>query len=212
MTTDTNGEFTIKADLGDVIILSKDGRTIDTYRYDGSLNYEVKDEKNVLNVPEGDRAVSKSKKLSKVYSRKQNEFKVQLDSAILLSKINPTKSIDLIGSALNFVGDNKTQLAQSYDVLGDVYMNLRQYDLAADNYKIANDNQPKYSTQLKLARAYSLNKQHSSSEEEYKNLLQNRSITTSYKIEIYEGLGDLFFSQQKYEKALVEFRTALNLK
>ena len=206
--TDANGEFSIKASFGDIIILSKNGRTIDTYRYDRRLNYEIKDESGVLNVPE---KKSKAYRFSKISPSKQDGFKVQLDSALLYSNSNPTKSIDFIGSALNFAGNNRSQLSQSYDVLGDVYMNLKQYDLAADNYKIANDNQPEISTQLKLARAYLLNGKYNLSENQFKSLLQNRSISTVQKVAVYEGLGDVFFSSEKYEQALSEFRTALNL-
>ncbi|MDJ0646146.1 MAG: histidine kinase [Flavobacteriaceae bacterium] len=206
--TDANGEFSIKASFGDIIILSKNGKTIDTYRYDRRLNYEIKDESGVLNVPE---KKSKAYRFSKISPSKQDGFKVQLDSALLYSNSNPTKSIDFIGSALNFAGNNRSQLSQSYDVLGDVYMNLKQYDLAADNYKIANDNQPEISTQLKLARAYLLNGKYNLSENQFKSLLQNRSISTVQKVAVYEGLGDVFFSSEKYEQALSEFRTALNL-
>ena len=209
--TDSNGEFSIKAEFGDIIVLSKNGKTIDTYRYDGSLNYEVKDESESLSVPEGarmSRPRNESKKLSK---RKLNRFNVQLDSAMLYSNSNPAKSIDLVGTALNFAGNNKSQLSQSYEVLGDIYSNLKQYDLAADNYKVANDNQPKVSTQLKLAKAYLFDRKHKISENEFNNLLQNKSITTAQKVEVYEGLGDVFFNTKKYENALTEFRTALNL-
>ncbi len=206
--TDANGEFSIKASFGDIIILSKNGKTIDTYRYDRRLNYEIKDESGVLNVPE---KKSKTYRFSKISPSKQDGFKVQLDSALLYSNSNPTKSIDFIGSALNFAGNNRSQLSQSYDVLGDVYMNLKQYDLAADNYKIANDNQPEISTQLKLARAYLLNGKYNLSENQFKSLLQNRSISTVQKVAVYEGLGDVFFSSEKHEQALSEFRTALNL-
>ena len=210
--TNANGEFAIKAQLGDLIILSKDGKTIDTYRYNGSLNYEVKDESDALGVPELE-SKSKSLKRSKISLSKREEgnFKIQLDSALFYSNINPTKSIDYVGTALNFAGNNRQQLSQSYDVLGDVYMNLKQYDLAASNYKVANDNLPTISIQLKLANAYVLNNEPGISESLYNNLLKERSINTNQKIEIYEGLGDVFSAKKVYNDALSEYRTALNL-
>ena len=210
--TDTNGEFTIKAQLGDIILLSKNGRTIDRYRYDGSLNYEVRDESDALGVSEAE-SRSKPFKKSKINlsKRRNNDFKIQLDSALFYSNSNPTKSIDYIGTALNFVGNNKQQLSQSYDMLGDVYMNLKQYDLAADNYKVANDNGSTISIQLKLAKAYLLSKQLNKSENLYNTILKERSITITQKVEVYEGLGNTFLNQNKNDKALIEFRTALNL-
>ena len=206
--TDINGEFTIKADLGDIIILSKNGRTIDTYRYDGSLNYKVNDEADVLGATSEKRA---SKKLYKIGSRKRDEFSIQLDSALLYSNTNPSKSIDYLGTALNFAGNNRSQLAQSYEVLGDVYMNLKQYDLAADNYKIANDNRSSIVIQLKLANAHLLNDEKIKSRDIYNDLLKNNSITTSQRIVAYEGLGDAYFMENDYQKALQEYQTALNL-
>ena len=208
-TTDSNGEFSIKAKRGDIIILSKNGRTIDTYTYDGSLNYEVKDESNVLGDSRERRSISK--KIKTGYSSSANEFKIQLDSALLFSTSDPTRSIDYIGTALNFAGSNKSQLAMSYDALGDVYMNLGQYDLAADNYLLADNNQSKIATKLKLARAYLLNKQYGLSEKQFKDLLKSNRVSTGQRVEAYEGLGDVFYNNQKYELALTEFRAALNL-
>lgn len=206
--TDINGEFTIKADLGDIIVLSKNGRTIDTYRYDGSLNYEVKDEDDILNVSEEKRG---SKKLYKIGSRKPDQFSIQLDSALRYSNTNPTKSIDYLGTALNFAGNNRSQLSQSYEVLGDVYTNLKQYDLAASNYKIANNNRNSIAIQLKLANAYQLNNELDKGKNIYSDLLKNNSITTVQRIVAYEGLGDVYFKVNDYQKALQEYRTALNL-
>ena len=207
--TDSNGEFTIKADLGDIIVLSKNGRTIDTYRYDGRLRYEVEDESDALNLNKKPRERSK-KKLFKTSSRNKDIFKIQLDSAIDLSKSNPAKSIDLVGTALNFAGSDKPSLASSYDVLGDAYMNLKQYDLAASNYKVSIDNDAAITTKLKLGKAYLLNNQYRLSEENFKELLKQK-VNTNQKIEIYEGLGDAYFNQQLYDNALTEYRTSLNL-
>ena len=214
--TDSNGEFTIKASIGDIIVLSKNGRTIDTYRYDGSLNYELRDEDDVLGVPEmveSKRVVeprkSKSKKIS-FRSKDDAAFMIQLDSALLYSKSNPLQSIDYLGKAITLAGTNTEQLSQSYTVLGDIYMNLKQYDLAADNYQLAISNKSTPETRLKLAKAKAVLGATSESESLLKELLSTKGLSTALRIEVYETLGDLYFDQKNYEQALLEFRTALN--
>lgn len=208
--TNSNGEFSIQATIGDIIILSKNGRTIDTYRYDGSLNYKLTDQDDVLGVPEG--SVKEPKKSNKLRfnAAAKNAFTVQIDSALLYSKSNPAKSIDYIGKALNSAGSNKDQLAQSYDALGDVYMNLKQYDLATDNYELALANKATPATRLKFARAKGFMGANSESEQLLKDLLKSNELSTNLRIEVYENLGDLYFKQQAFEQALLEFRTALN--
>jgi len=203
--TDANGEFRIKAQLGDMIVLSKNGRTIDSYRYNGSLYYEVKDKsESILN---NEKRISRSKTSLK----KRNEYQIQLDSALFYSNINPTKSIDFIGSSLKFAGSNKRQISKSYIVLGDVYMNLKQYDLAVSNYSIAFDNNASISTQLKLAKALQFNNELVKSEIQFNSLLEKRGVSTIQKVEVYEGLGDVYFNQGKSDKALNQYRTALNI-
>lgn len=209
--TNANGEFSIQAKHGDLIILSKDGKKINSYTYTGSPHYEVYDDKEILSEKKRASKAKKSRsKLKKIISRDSELFNVQLDSAIRVSKTNPTNSIDLVGSALNFAGKNKSQIAQSYSVLGDAYMNLRQYDLAANNFKISLDNASNSATKLKLAKAYLLNNQYRLSEQQYKGLLKQR-ISNSQKVEVYEGLGDAYFRQKLFTQSLKEYQTALNL-
>ena len=206
--TDINGEFTINAQIGDIIVLSKNGRIIDSYRYDGSLYYEVEDKSDVIQSDKKRKTGFKKRLKSK--SSAKNIFKIQLDSALYYATRNPTKSIDYIGTALKFAGNNKKQLSQSYTVLGDVYSNLKQYDLAVSNYTIALENGNTTETQLKLANALLSNKALQQSEQQFKTILKRR-ISTVEKAQAHEGLGDVYFKQGILGKALNEFKTALNL-
>ncbi len=207
--TDSNGEFSINAKNGDIIVLSKNGRRINTYRLDGSIYYEVKDESDQV----GEKK-NKKKRVSSISkrARKDNsaQFQRELDSAIYYKDINSIQSVDFVANALNFT-DNKEQIAQSYNVLGDVYMNLKQYDLAVSNHKIAVDNAKNTGYQLKLANAYLLNKEYQKSESLYNSLLQKRGVTTLQKVVIYEGLGDVYSKFNQFTKALKYYETALTL-
>ena len=208
--TDVNGEFSINAKNGDVIELSKNGKVINTYRLTGSIYYEVQDESGVLDRKESKKAWSPSK------IRKREglaEFQKFIDSASYYKKRNPTKSIDKIREALLIADDNnnKSQLAESYHVLGDVYMNLKQFDLAASNYKVSVDNIKNTTVQLKLAEAYLLNNNFTKSETAYKTVLKGRGISDNQKISAFKGLGDVYLRLKKSSAAIVQYRKALEL-
>ena len=207
--TDVNGQFSINAKNGDVIVLSKNGRRINTYRLDGSIYYEVKDESEQV-VPqksEKRRAYSISKKAR---TDNSGQFKKELDSAVFYMNINSIQSVDFVGNALKYASD-KDQISQSYSVLGDVYMNLKQFDLAVSNYTIAVDNSSNTNYQLKLAKAFLLNNEYENGENLYNDLLKEVGLTTAQKVEVYEGLGDVFSKLNQHDKALSQYRTALTL-
>jgi tetratricopeptide (TPR) repeat protein len=208
--TDVNGEFKIAAKNGDIIVLSKNGKTINSYRLDGRVYYEVQDESDQFENKERKKAIKTSKKL-----RVDNAtlFETFIDSANSYKKNAPTKSIDFIESALKIANQtkNRSQLATSYGVLGDVNMNLKQYDLALSNYTIAVENSQNIIFQLKLARALLLNSDYQKSEDRYNSILKNRGVTTAQKIEVYEGLGDIYAKQNQQTKAFNQYKIAITL-
>jgi len=211
--TNINGEFSINAKNGDVIVLSRNGKTINSYRLDGSIYYEVEDKSEQIkdNKKERSRDISKKSKWS---SRDDSVlFDIQLDSANRYKKNAPRKSIGFVENSLKIANQtkNKAQLAASYRMLGDVYMNLKQYDLAVSNYTIVVDNSKNSADELKLAKALLLNRNYQKSENRYTALLKNRGIATAQKIEIYEGLGDIYSKQNEHAKALNQYQTALTL-
>ncbi len=206
--TDFDGQFTIDAKNGDVIILSKNGRKISSYRLDGSIYYEVEDESEQIQ--------QQKERRKKVYSFSKSrwnsnaEFRQALDSAIYFRQINSIKSVDLVATALKFASD-KTQISQSYSVLGDVYLDLKQYDLAVSNYKIAVKNAKNAITQLKLAKAYRLNRQYQKSKKLFKTVLAYKNLTTIQQIEANEGLADVYSRTQENDEALQSYKYALSL-
>ncbi len=202
--TDVDGQFSIDAKNGDLIILSKSGKRISSYRLDGSIYYEVTDESNQL--PRSEKKYSFSKR-SKNTSAK---FQQTLDSAISFQYTNSIKSVDLVANALNFA-NNKTQVSQSYTVLGDVYFNLKQYDLAVSNYKISVKNHENIPSQLKLAKAYLYNKQYQKSKKLYNTILKYKNLNSTQQVNADEGLGDLFSRTRQFNEALQHYKAALTL-
>lgn len=138
------------------------------------------------------------------------KFKKSLDSAIYYQKKNSIQSIDFVANALKYAL-NKSEISKSYVLLGDIYLNLKQYDLAVSNYKIATDNTYNTNYLLKLAKAYLLNSDYEKSENIYNTLIKKRSLTRFQKIEIYEGLGDVYTRLNEHRKALNQYKTALTL-
>ncbi|MBJ2176089.1 histidine kinase [Aureibaculum sp. A20] len=207
-TTNSNGEFSINASNGDVIELSKNGVVINTYRLTGSIYYEVEDESGVIENEEKRKSSSISK-----FKRNNNsdDFQGYLDSASYNKKRNPTKSIDQVGGALLIANDNnnKSQLAQSYTILGDVYMNLKQYDLAASNYKISIDNIDDIAVQLKLADAYFRDNDTKNSESNYNEVLSEKKVSDIQKIAAHKGLGNVYLKLKEHKKAVAQYQKAL---
>lgn len=216
-TTNANGEFTINATNGDIIELSKNGKVINTYRLTGSIYYEVKDESGILDDELNEVELDEKKKewsVSKVKRRNNTtEFDGYLGLANEYKKSNPTKSIDYIRDALLIANsnNNKVQLASSYNVLGDVYLNLKQYDLAASNYKVSLDNVDKTTVLLKLANAYLLNNEYKKSEKHYKEILEKRGVSDAQKVLAYMGLGNIYLKLNKSYDAIAQYQTALKL-
>ncbi len=180
--TDNNGEFTVFARTGDVLIISKDGKRINTVTLNNSNFYQIENKSEV------DDFKSKS-------SRKKKQFSVEkiIDSAQFYRKINPEKSILFIEDALRLLSKsrkNNQQFSEVYLILGDVYSNLKQYDLAVSNYETALNFVNTNTTKFKLAKAYTLNNNFIESTEMYNELLKDTNINTQQKIVIYEGLGD----------------------
>lgn len=208
--TDVNGEFSINAKNGDIIVLSKNGKLINSYRLDGSIYYEVEDSSDRLSDEKSESRFSTSK-----YIREDNaaRFNTLIDSANYFKKINPISSLDFIEKALNIAdaNQNKQQRALTYNVLGEVYLSLKQYDLAESNFSLAVENSPSTIYQLKLAKAHLLNKAYTNSEQQYMALLKKSGLSTTQRIEVYTGLGEVYFMQHSYTKALEQYETALNL-
>jgi len=197
--TNYNGEFKIKASIGDVIILSKNGKIINTYIYNGSSQYNIEDKSGYY-----------SKTAKKSVS---NQFKIQLDSANYFIKTNPYKSISFVENAMKTITSkrgNSTKIAEAYQVLGDIYLNLKQYDLAVSNYKISLKNKTSNSVHLKLAKAHTLHKKFDESISILK-FLEDENISTIQQVEVYEALGVNYKLINNIDDAILTTEKALKL-
>lgn len=197
--TDVFGEFTVQANKGDLIILSRGGVRISSYVYDGSLHYEVLDNSEEDKVSENKRIKRKPVIL--------DTFKINLDSANYYVNHNATKSIKFIEQALKNT-NSKKEIAKAYEILGDNYINLKQYDLAKSNYEAAKLSLKKsIPLQLKLAKAYYLSSDLINAEKLYKKVLKNKKITFYQRLLANEGLGKVYKNLKKYDWSLANFKS-----
>ena len=198
--SDAEGYFSIKADKGDVIILSKDGKRINSYRLNGTQNYEVEDQSEsvINNTPYS-------------YSKRKTTRSYYLDSAAVYVQKDPFKSINFIELHLQHSNLlNTKDYIKSYTLLGDNYAYLKQYDLAISNYQTALQKTRDASLQIKLADALSNAKKYDESSSLYKKI-NPKKLTPWQQITIQEGLGDNALALHDYKGALEHYNRGLAL-
>jgi len=194
--TNKDGKFTIKAKLGDQLTVShKDFETVFyTIKTNERIDIEI---------------LSDSDKTSR-RSRNSNitkRFNEMIDSADVYLKKDAEKSIKFVGNALD-VGISTTQSAEAHELLGDVYMYWKQYDLAISAYKISLQNAKTSSSNLKLAKAFLSNGEFQKSISTYKRIDEN-NLSNYQQTVFYEGIGDAYLKNKNITKAITCYQQGL---
>ena len=198
--TSTNlaGEFRIQAKKGDELVIShKDFETI---------YYTIKSgERITIDVqPRTER--------SGVYKRKSkqsNSFNNLIDSATVYKKTSAEKSIQFITESIKKSTSVK-QNAEAYEVLADVYMYWKQYDLAVTNYRISLNSLNSNEVQLKLGKAYEFNNNYQESISIYKKL-DKKELSNWQLALLYESLGDVYRKTKEFEKSISSYKLGLDI-
>lgn len=192
-----DGTFRIQVKKGDQIVISHDD--FETVYYTIKDNDDITVEVQPIGV---NGYVQKIK-------TKENTFRSSIDSAIFYKKISAEKSIQFITESISKSTSVKEN-AQAFEVLGDINMYWKQYDLATTNYRISLKNNSNIDVKLKLAKAYFLNKNYQKSLEIY-NDLEDKTLNNWQQIEKQEGLGDVFLEQNKIKLATQSFKQGLKI-
>ncbi|MGR7812444.1 histidine kinase [Lacinutrix undariae] len=194
--TDADGRFQLKAKSGDELVVKhKDFETV------------------YFTITSGDTIiieVEANDDLSSNTSQKRNipeQFKSLTDSASYYIKRDPEKSMQFVTDALS-KSHSIIEKAKVYQLLADVYMELKQYDLAVTNYRTSLQNSKSNAVLLKLAKAYELNKNYQESIETY-NAIDKQRLSNSQLINLYEGLGNTFFSIKDYKASVTAYEDGL---
>ncbi|MFI1771870.1 tetratricopeptide repeat-containing sensor histidine kinase [Thalassobellus citreus] len=197
-TTDMFGDFRIEVKKGDELtIRHKDFETVYyTIQSNDRIIVEVQPNKS-------------DKYKSKFSKSRIPIFKSLIDSADTYLKKDAKKSIQFVADALlesNSVKDN----SEAYEVLGDIYMYWKQYDLAVSNYRISIQNRETNAVNLKLANAYKLNKNYQESLQTY-NDINKKELSNWQLVSLYEGLGDVYLLTKSYELSVKSYKEGLKL-
>ncbi|MFC0603849.1 tetratricopeptide repeat-containing sensor histidine kinase [Winogradskyella pulchriflava] len=195
--TSFDGTFTVNAKIGDELIIShKDFETI---------YYTVKsNERITIEVIDSIRS-SRSAKVNADLKR----FNMMIDSADAYLKKDAEKSIKFIGDALN-VEISPNQSAEAHELLGDIYIHWKQYDLAISAYKISIQNAETSSAKLKLAKAYLNNGDFQQSISTYESL-DEKDLSNYEKTILYEGIGDVNLKIKNIPKAIKSYEEGLEI-
>ncbi|WP_296386146.1 histidine kinase [Winogradskyella sp.] len=196
-TTNFDGKFTIKARIGDELIISHND--FETIYYTIQTNERIS-----IEVIDEDQPGRRSKMNSDL-----KRFNKMIDSADSYLKTDAEKSIKFIGDALN-VDVSTNQSAEAHELLGDVYVHWKQYDLAISAFKISIQNTETSSARLKLAKAYRSNGDFLKSISMYENL-NKKDLSNYEKTVLYEGIGDANLRINNIPKAITSYEEGLKI-
>tara|TARA_R110002096_G_scaffold279167_4_gene473399 strand:+ start:1628 stop:3811 length:2184 start_codon:yes stop_codon:yes gene_type:complete len=199
-TTDFSGNFRIEVSKGDQLtIRHKDFQTV-YYTIKDNERIEVRVEPN-----DEDTAYSKNKSFSR---KSLQSFKSLVDSAETYLKKDAQNSIQFITDAIS-ESSSKKENSEAYEVLGDINLYWKQYDLAVSNYRISLQSIKTNETTLKLAKAYKLNKNYQESLQTY-NSINKKELSNWQLVSLYEGLGDVYLLTKAYDASIDAYKTGLN--
>ena len=197
-TTNSLGEFSIRARKGDMLIV--ESPDFETVRHritsDEDIRIEVQDFEGKI---ENSRT-----------SRDASHLQL-IDSANYFKKDNIERSIDFIAQSIAALGKNpnKRLLSQSLFALGEIYLHHQQYDLAIANFEDALNSNKTIPAQLGLGEALLLNKELQKADNVLKELEAVRGMVPYQRIKLYEllgdakmGLGDKNLALEYYEEGL----------
>ncbi|SFN53641.1 Tetratricopeptide repeat-containing protein [Bizionia echini] len=193
-TTNMAGDFRIQVKNGDELVVKhKDFQTVYyTIKNNERIKIEVRANKGLSEQPKRIQALS---------------FNASIDSAETYLKTDIEKSLQFITEALS-KSRSINENAQVYEVLGDLYIFWKQYDIAISNYRISLQSVSTNAVLLKLAKAYWFNKNYQESITTYKSI-KKLDLSNWQQVVLQEGLGDTYYSIQDYSNALKAYNSAL---
>ena len=177
-----------------------------------TVYYTIKDNEEIKILVEDfeSKREVKRKKTSSFSKRKISKpdfYHQYLDSAKRYKKKDIDKSLSFIEKTLH-EELTQTRRASSFEVLADIYLHWKQYDLAIENYEASLKERNKTSVRLNLAKAYYLNKEYKKSKQAYEKSLNSK--TDNYKkLTAYEGLGNVYAKTKNYNKSKKNYNNAL---
>ncbi len=192
--TNGAGEFTIKARVGDELVIRNAG--FETVYYtieDGQrIRVEVTPEEASLGLQEPMADVEQEEK--------RIGYEEYMQLARLQYKSDASKGLDYVANALEDKGISPQERAKGFALLAEIYRYWKQYDLAVTNYRLSLRTNKTLSTEIALAKTYYLNKNYQESIQLGTTLLKNR-LSSAVKLEVQENLADAYNATGDTENA-----------
>lgn len=197
--SEVDGFYKVKAKVGDeLMVMHPDFE--DVY-YTINSNEEIK-----IVIEDSSKKKFRSS-ISKI--KIEDTYYQYLDSAKFYKTKDIDKSLSFIENAIK-TGVSKERNAASYKTLAAIYLYWKQYDLAVNNYKLSIQIKENVETKIQLAKAQFLLKEIAGSKKTYIELTEEK-LSVYQKIIVYEGLGDVYFSEQNYIEAKKNYEQAFKV-
>lgn len=194
--TSLSGNFRLKVKIGDEIVISHPG--IETVRH----LLESDDDRLKVYVKES----NSTQKINSV-----NTFNKLIDSAKKVYKTDAKQGVEFVTKSL-LVSKRLTneEKAIAYNVLGNIYLHWKQYDLAVANYERSLVFKKSAITRLSLAKSYFKNKDYNTAIVTY-NSIDKNVLSSWQKVVLNEELGDVYVAKNEFSKAEKHYNKGLIL-
>lgn len=208
---ETNGRIYNFPDVkGRFIVNTKVGDEIRVFHPDfDTVYYTLTSSEDIKIIVENYEKDSNLNSKFKTVSKKTDFYLQHLDSAKFYQKKDIEKSLSFIEKALKNK-ENTKRNAATYKLLADIYLYWKQYDLATYNYKLSYQINKEINTKIALAKAQYLLKNYDESKQTYQELTKEK-LSSYEKIQVFEGLGDVFFLTKKMEASITNYQKALQV-
>ncbi|CAM1343894.1 tetratricopeptide repeat-containing sensor histidine kinase [Tenacibaculum amylolyticum] len=200
--SNANGIYLIKARIHDELVVRHPD--FNTVRHIVSSDEDIKILIKGLSKKEGVRASFFKKR-----KRAKANYLSLIDSAKFYKEKDIDKSLSFVEDALE-LNESKSRNANTYKVLGDIYLFWKQYDIAISNYTLSLRFYERVETILDLAKAQYLAKQYDESEKTYEKL-KTKDLSNYEKVKVFQGLADVFLAKKEFEKAEKNYEKGIEI-
>ncbi len=207
--TDRYGAFTIKAKVGEELVIQHDSFATIFYTIVDAQKIEIFAEDHAtVKVP---KVSSRSKWGSNAAALAYTE---NLVAAKKQYKKDASVGIEYITLALEAIEDEDLNAyhkkAVLFETLADIYKYWKQPDLAENNYKISLQHQKNPSVTIKLGEIQVVQKEYGTALQTYAKL-SSKTLTTAEQVDFYQGIADCYYGMKVYKKAITNYKKASEL-
>ena len=174
-----------------------------------TVYYDIKSNEEIKILVEGFNYSNYSRKI-KSYNKSESKkdlFIQNLDSASYYKDTDIEKSLSFVENILK-EDNSSNQQAVIYKLLGSIYLQWNQYDLAIANYKTSLENKEDETIKIQLAKA-SMALDKNNEAELFLLDINQKKLGLFEKVLRYELLGDVYLKKKDFSKAKKNYNDGL---